>query len=102
MAKYRLTQKAVADLADIWNYTYDKWSENQADKYYQLLIDTFDQIADNPELGEDYSIVIEDLSGFRAGRHIIFYRNVEGDKIEVVRILHEQIDLGNRLLDKET
>ena len=35
MAKHKLTNKAVEDLTEIWNYTYDKWSEYQADKYYQ-------------------------------------------------------------------
>ena len=36
MAKYFLTHKAVDDLSKIWEYTYEVWSENQADKYYQL------------------------------------------------------------------
>lgn len=31
MAKYKLTNKAVNDLTRIWNYTIDRWSENQAD-----------------------------------------------------------------------
>ena len=100
MPKYILTNKAVTDLSEIWNYTYSRWSEIQADKYYQLLIDTCDKIADNPDLGKDYSIVIDNLLGFRAGRHIIFYRRLEGDRIEVIRILHDQMDLGNRLQDK--
>jgi toxin ParE1/3/4 len=29
MAKYNLTYKAVEDLADIWDYTFDEWSEKQ-------------------------------------------------------------------------
>lgn len=31
MGKYKLTNKAVNDLTEIWNYTCYKWSENQAD-----------------------------------------------------------------------
>lgn len=38
MAKYRFTNKAVEDLASIWNYTFDNWSERQADLYYEMLI----------------------------------------------------------------
>ncbi len=34
MAKYTLTNKAVKDLSEIWNYTFDQWSERQADFYY--------------------------------------------------------------------
>lgn len=33
MVRYKLTNRAVEDLTHIWNYTLDKWSENQADKY---------------------------------------------------------------------
>ena len=33
MAKYSLTNKAVEDLTNIWDYTFEKWNENQADKY---------------------------------------------------------------------
>ena len=100
MARYRITNKAVADLSYIWDYTYLKWSEDQANKYYQMLLDTRIRIADNPDLGKGYSIVFDDLFGFRAGRHIIFYRQVEENEIEVIRILHEQMDIGNRLHDK--
>ena len=37
MPNYHLTNKAVADLSAIWNYTYDYWSEKQADNYYNML-----------------------------------------------------------------
>ena len=40
MSKYILSNKAVNDLSKIWEYTYEVWSENQADKYYfELLVD---------------------------------------------------------------
>jgi len=46
MAKYELTNKAVADLNGIWEYTFENWSENQADRYYDYqalqLISTID------------------------------------------------------------
>lgn len=31
------------------------------------------------------------------GKHIIFYRTTTGSAIEVVRILHQRMDLPNRL-----
>ena len=37
MAEYKLTNKAVEDLAEIWDYTFDKWSEKQANNYWGLL-----------------------------------------------------------------
>lgn len=100
MAMYRLTNKAVDDLTQIWNYTIDTWSENQADKYYRMLLDYCSEIANNPDLGKNCSEVIENLLGFRAGRHIIFYRRIGDNEIEITRILHEQMDLKNRIKEK--
>ena len=100
MAKYNLTNKAVDDLTNIWDYTIDKWSENQADKYYFILLDNFDEIANNPDLGKNYPGVNENLMGFKTGRHIIFYYKIDDDGIEILRILHEQMDLKNRIKGK--
>ena len=100
MAKYKLTIKAVDDLSNIWNYTLEKWSEKQADKYYNMLVDSFNEIARNPKLGKNYSDIIENILGIRAGRHIIFYRKTQDYEIEITRILHEQMDLKNRIKEK--
>ena len=100
MAKYILTNKAVDDLTQIWNYTFDEWSESQADKYYHMILDNCEEIANCPNSGKNYSDVIENLLGFKAGRHIIFYRRIEDNEIKIVRILHEQMDLKNRIQEK--
>lgn len=97
MFKYRFTQKAVDDLAEIWNYTFDKWSENQADRYYYMLLDNCKDVSLNPSLGKSYSVIRENLFGFKAGRHIIFYLCTEKGEIEIIRILDEQMDLENRI-----
>ena len=100
MAKYKLTNKAVDDLTKIWNYTFDKWSVNQADKYYLMLLENSNQVACNPELGKNYSVVTENLLGFKEGRHIIFYRRIENNEVGITRILHEQMDLKNRIKER--
>ncbi len=97
MAKYELTNKAVEDLAGIWEYTIEKWSEQQADKYYNLLLEKFQDIANKPELGRNYEGITNDLFGLKTSRHIIFYRKRINQPIEITRILHEQMDLKNRI-----
>lgn len=97
MAKFHLTNKAVEDLAQIWNYTYDEWSENQADKYYSLLLDSCQEIAENPSKGKKYDLVSEKLLGYKSNKHIIFYMIISNDEIEVIRILHESMDLKSKL-----
>jgi len=99
MAKYYLTKKAVEDLANIWNYTLEKWSEQQADNYYQMLITNCEAIANNPGLGKNYNGVTRNLLGLRTNRHIIFYRKVDDKDIEVTRILHGKMDLKPRVLE---
>jgi len=54
MPSYYLTNRAVEDLSQIWEYTFDNWSENQADKYYNSLIVNCNAIAQNPDLGKNY------------------------------------------------
>ena len=99
MAKYEMTNKAVADLNSIWDYTVETWSESQADKYYDMLIDFCQGIADNPELGKNYDGIKSDLYGIKANRHIIFYRKRIDQPIEITRILHGQMDLKNRIIE---
>ena len=95
MAEIRFTRKAVEDLSDIWNYTADMWSEQQANTYYELLIASCRKLAGNPVLfGREYKEL-----GEKVNKHIVFYRILDDGIMEVVRILHERMDLSNRFAD---
>lgn len=98
MAKLHFSNKAVEDLSGIWSYTADMWSENQADQYYDMIIASCRKIAANPVLfGRQYIDIAESLYGFKANKHIIFYMVTDTGDIEVVRILHERMDLRSRI-----
>lgn|SRR5690606_12028108 len=99
MAEYRLTNKAVEDLNGIWNYTAEEWSEEQADSYYEMLLNSCQALANNPELGKNYDGVTTDLFGLKANRHIIFYRKLIDKTVEIIRILHGRMDLKNRITE---
>lgn len=99
MAKVIFRQQAIDDLNSIWIYTFDKWSEEQADKYYASLEFACLQIGENPELGKEYETIKSNLLGLRTGKHIIFYLVVDEHKIEIIRILHERMDLIKRLIE---
>ena len=99
MAKFKLTEKAVDDLAKIWNYTIDKWSEKQADKYYAMLMSNCTEIARDPSLGKSYEGITENLRGLKVNRHIIFFRKIEIDYVEITRILHGRMDLKKRIIE---
>lgn len=97
MAKYHITNKATSDLLDIWDYTTGNWSERQAEKYYNELIGACKQIAENPKIGKEYFEVEIELLGLKTGRHIIFYETIGKNEVKIIRILHERMDLENRI-----
>lgn len=99
MAKVILRQEAIDDLNNIWDYTIEKWSENQADKYYATIKFACKEIGENPDLGKEYTGISRNLLGLKSGKHIIFYHLISDDEIEVIRILHERMDLKNRLTE---
>jgi len=99
MAKFKLTNKAVEDLANIWKYTFEKWSEQQADYYYESLILNCEEISNNPNIGKSYNEIMQNLLGIKVNRHIIFYRINEEEYIEITRILHGRMDLKKRILE---
>jgi len=95
--KYRISEKAIEDLEKIWIYTFENWSREQANRYYELIIDEIDFIADNYLIGKSMEHI---KAGYRASKvksHLIFYRKAEDGKIEVIRILHQMMDIENRL-----
>ena len=97
MLKLTLRQEAIDDLTDIWNYTKTEWSENQAEKYYQTIKSSCKLIAENPNIGKNYKEISRHLFGLKSEKHIIFYSIISDFEIEVIRILHERMDLISRL-----
>ncbi len=97
MNRFLLTEKAINDLTEIWNYTFDNWSEIQADKYYDELLRFCQTLAEEPHMGKSYKQMMPKLMGARVNRHIIFYRIISVNAIEIERVLHEQMDLKTRL-----
>ena len=97
MPWFYLSNKAVEDLNDIWDYTVKTWSENQAEIYYLLLMDSCQELANKPNQGKSYDIIEKNILGFKTGEHIIFYKIISKQEIEVIRILHGMMDIKNNL-----
>jgi len=51
-----------------------------------------------PKIGNEYSEIYTDLKGKLTAKHIIFYRVLEDQSTEITRILHERMDLKNKLV----
>jgi toxin ParE1/3/4 len=98
--KYILSKEASKDLEKIWLYTVENWSQEQADRYFNLIIDEIENITKDPLSGKDYSFVRKGYFRSRVKSHFIFYRiNSKKKEIEIIRILHQQMDTESRLND---
>jgi toxin ParE1/3/4 len=101
MKVYRLSPAAEADLDDIWAYTAESWSPEQAEIYVSRLFAAFVKIGQNPGLGQKADWIIPGYRRFRCGHHLIFYVTAGADPANVVRILHEKVDVVRHLREKE-
>jgi toxin ParE1/3/4 len=95
---YVITKKAVSDLEEIWLYTVEKWSIDQADRYYNLIFDEIQFICKNVNAGKSMEHVRKGYRASKVKSHLIFYR-IQNNIVEVIRILHERMDIENRLND---
>lgn len=94
--RYRLSKSAETDPVEIWDYTARTWGEAQAAKYLKKLEARFLDLADEPSKGRPrHDVGLEYLS-YHEARHLIFYRPHEKG-IVIARILHERMDLAERL-----
>jgi len=96
MAKFHFLIRATEDITEIWEYTFDNWSERQADKYYRIIIDTCSELAENPYFGKLYSEIAHGLYGYKSGEHVIFYFIIDTNEIEIVRILHGSMNIKGK------
>lgn len=100
MMGYKISVKAREDLENIWRYTFEHWSQEQADRYLSLIFDEMEYLAEHPESGRDFGHVRENYRSSKVKSHLIFYRHYDDSKeIEVIRILHQRMDIENRLND---
>jgi toxin ParE1/3/4 len=93
-----LIKRAVTDLEEIWLYTVEKWSVAQADRYYMLIMDEIDFICKNVQSGKSMAHIRKGYMAAKVKSHLVFYRVVR-DRVEVIRILHERMDMENQLIE---
>jgi toxin ParE1/3/4 len=96
MYKILILPEAYRDIEEIFDYTVENWSYNQAVKYVALIDDCINDIAQEKLIGKNYIHSSKDYKTIKTGRHIIFYRFQDKTCI-VVRILHEKMDIDNNL-----
>ena len=95
---YKISIEAEKDLENIWLYTLENWSIEQADYYFDLIMNEIEYLAVNPKFGQDFGEIRKGYFRSRIKSHFIFYRiNIKNNEIEIIRILHQQMDVDYQL-----
>jgi toxin ParE1/3/4 len=93
MPKFFLTEKAKDDLKKIARFTQKRWGKEQRNTYLKSLDSGFQQLGDNPYIGRPCDEIKSGYFKFPTGSHVVYYRSQTEKQVEIVRILHESMDV---------
>ena len=96
MRKIRLHVRAESDLVDIWLYSFREWGELQADEYIDALNAAVISLSSNAERGIRRDGAREGYRALFVNHHAIYYK-LSSATVEIVRVLHEQMDPDRHL-----
>ena len=96
MSGYTLTPRAKTDIDDIWNYSEERWGLEQAKRYIRELQRAMETVARDPKRARSCDDIRPGYRRFSVGSHIIFFVTT-GDKIEIIRVLHQRMDFEQHL-----
>ncbi|MBA6291675.1 type II toxin-antitoxin system RelE/ParE family toxin [Colwellia sp. MB3u-70] len=97
MNDFLLSSKAKSDLIKIAKYTQLTWGIPQRNDYLKILDNTFQLLANEPELGLNCDYIREGYSKYPQASHVIYYKEYKNSQIFIVRILHKSIDVNSAL-----
>ena len=94
---FYLTRTAKADLKSIGRYTQKTWGVNQRNTYLKEIDRAFHDISNNPNIGRNCDYIRPGYRKYKVGKYYIFYREVSIQEVEIVRVLHERMDISRHL-----
>ena len=109
MARFRLSRLAEVDLAHILTISEERWGAEGRRRYAAILAAAMRKAAAEPEgpatrERSELSLGIRSLhirhargddldAKVRRPVHVLYYRSIESGLIEIVRVLHERMEL---------
>ena len=85
--RWQLTASAADDLDAIFDYTVERWSLAQAERYLADLRNAFDLLAEFPALARERTEFSPPARFYTVASHLVVYRTAEPG-IQIVRVLH--------------
>jgi toxin ParE1/3/4 len=107
----RLTAAAASDFEHILEWTVEHFGEPQALVYAETLSLAIEALTEGPSIpgARQRDEILKGLYSLhvarqgRKGRHFVMFRTAAtGDAIEVLRVLHDSMDLTRHLHDEAT
>jgi len=113
MARFRVSHPARSDIDDILATSTDLWGAEARRRYAALLRAAMQRVADQPDglLTRDRGALrrgirsfhlrharrIQPTSGVKQPVHVLYYRVIRPDLVEILRVLHERMEPGRHL-----
>ncbi len=100
MAAFRIEEAADRRLDDIYNYTRDRWGEDQADRYLRGMFETFATFRSSGDRSRPVPAAFG-ITAFvcRYQHHFVYWRDLPGGGIGIVTILHASLQQMARFRD---
>jgi len=98
--KIIFSPSAVRDLQSISDYTLQKWGVEQEGMYLKGLWEKLAAIQASPESFKLREDLAKECRSARHEKHIIFFA-IQGQTLQVIRILHGAMDFGRHLSGKD-
>jgi len=87
----KLTAAAARDLSNIYRHGFERFGKIQADRYYDMLMETLDVIAANPRIARERTEISPPVRIHPFVAHIIIYESIELGAI-ILRVRHRRED----------
>ena len=97
MSRFLLSPAAQADLEHNWDDTADRWDVDQAEEYLRELQRGIERAAANPLVGRPCDEIRTGYRTLAVGSHMLFYRVTAEGVVDVVRVLHQRMDVDRHL-----
>lgn len=96
MPGFFLTPAAQADLEAIWEYTVSTWGQAQAVGYIRDIQATCLGLGDGSRISRSADHIRKGYAKAPSGKHMLYFCRVD-EKIEIIRILHQNMDVDRHL-----
>ncbi|GLS84545.1 type II toxin-antitoxin system RelE/ParE family toxin [Paraferrimonas haliotis] len=94
MKPFQLTLQAKSDLKDIARFTSRRWGREQRNVYLKQFDESFWLLAENPDIGKACNDIRHGYRKFPQSSHVIFYKQIGSQQIQIIRILHKSMDVN--------